>query len=510
MKAKHILFIFFAQFVSNTQAQVLWQRTFQRNLQSIEAAAIIQCSDGNYVVVGTVYLDVFLAKFNSFGDSIWSKTYELATSTRGLDVKQTPDSGFIITGSAFDNGSNELFLLKTDAGGNAQWAKGYGGANDEVGNGICVLPGGGFIIAGFTNSFGTLNGQSSIYIIRTDQNGDTLNTRVFWETARATTGKTISPTPDGGFIVACFGGQGAMLLKLDSNGDSLWTNSFGGSSPPRISHAIRSLDGGILATGLIDAGATGPDLSILKTDSMGLLQWVKGYGGADFDNSLRIAQQPDSTIVIAGGYGYFSVVDSLRTLYIKTTPDGDTLWSKCFDPFQYGTTNSLIWTADSGCVFAGEGNDSGNYFNLTLVKTDENGNTTCSASHVPITISSPALTQSRINLIVSATNSSVTNLPIYEGGGYIDSVLCTTVYVQPVEKFELEIYPNPAKFQFFVKGLSARTISVYNILGKELIKKDFHNPKEEITIDVSGLNEGIYFVRVETENGASVQKLVKQ
>ena len=52
------------------------------------------------------------------------------------------------------------------------WTKTFGGINNDYGNSVQQTNDGGYIIGGSTESFG--NGQSDIWLIKTDDNGDTL------------------------------------------------------------------------------------------------------------------------------------------------------------------------------------------------------------------------------------------------------------------------------------------------------------------------------------------------
>ena len=60
--------------------------------------------------------------------STWIKTFGGPEEDFSIDVKQTLDEGFIITGhtKSFGNGETDIYLLKTDADRNEQWSKTFG------------------------------------------------------------------------------------------------------------------------------------------------------------------------------------------------------------------------------------------------------------------------------------------------------------------------------------------------------------------------------------------------
>ncbi len=73
----------------------------------------------------------------------------------------------------------------------------------------------------------------------------------------------------------------------------------------------------------------------------------------------------------------------------------------------------------------------------------------------------------------------------------------------------LKIYPNPAKEQLTIIGLdklNINKIEIFDISGKVLKTIDVYQTSEELKINISDLNEGIYFIKLENYVG----KFVKQ
>jgi hypothetical protein len=69
---------------------------------------------------------------------------------------------------------------------------------------------------------------------------------------------------------------------------------------------------------------------------------------------------------------------------------------------------------------------------------------------------------------------------------------------------ELSIYPNPAKESInIISGQSINSITVYSLTGQEMIK--LNNTK---TVDVSGLAAGSYTLRIVSESGVAVERVV--
>ncbi len=76
----------------------------------------------------------------------------------------------------------------------------------------------------------------------------------------------------------------------------------------------------------------------------------------------------------------------------------------------------------------------------------------------------------------------------------------------------IHIYPNPANDNITIENTSLNNkdemISIYNIQGQLLIQQPMLRTK--INIDISGFAGGMYYVKVKTEEGMVVKKLVKE
>jgi hypothetical protein len=86
---------------------------------------------------------------------------------------------------------------------------------------------------------------------------------------------------------------------------------------------------------------------------------------------------------------------------------------------------------------------------------------------------------------------------------------------QKIEPSEVRItlFPNPATYDFNVRLESAgsiESISVYNTMGI-LINKFYPIPETvETKINCSTYPPGLYFIKIETENGSMIAKFIKK
>jgi hypothetical protein len=110
-------------------------------------------------------------------------------------------------------------------------------------------------------------------MIKTDTNGDTLWTKTFG----GTVGNSVQQTYDGGYVITgvrtgdeWLAGD-VWLIKTDANGDTLWTKDFGDSLWQYGNSVQQTTDGGYIIAGMIADGSGGrvwlikvaPDVTVI-------------------------------------------------------------------------------------------------------------------------------------------------------------------------------------------------------------------------------------------------------
>jgi hypothetical protein len=90
---------------------------------------------------------------------------------------------------------------------------------------------------------------------------------------------------------------------------------------------------------------------------------------------------------------------------------------------------------------------------------------------------------------------------------------CPNVSDPEITPAGVNIYPNPAK-DFIVAEFSNPThgnfcIELYNLSGRKVSGTDYSNGGNIFSIDISGLPEGMYFVKISSEEGVILKKIFK-
>jgi hypothetical protein len=187
------------------------------------------------------------------------------------EVQQTTDRGFILAGSILNDFVTglDLYLVRTDENGDTLWTRTYGGIGYEWGYSMDQCFDGGFVITGLLeNSSDPLDDYC--IVTKTDSLGSHEWTKLYGYPA--VYGSSIEQTVDSGYIICGYaspsepGGGDVFLLKLDANGDSLWARIYGGVDAD-VGRAVRqTTDHGYVVAGFTQSfGYPDYNIYVVKT-----------------------------------------------------------------------------------------------------------------------------------------------------------------------------------------------------------------------------------------------------
>jgi len=172
------------------------------------------------------------------------------------------------------------------------------------------------------------------------------------------------------------------VKKGDSN---LWFNTtFGGPNDDFVNDMIQTSDGGFVIIGSTESFGNGKtdlsDLWLIKVDSKGNKLWDQTYGGDKKEVGYSIEETLDGGFIICGsknvseefGNGYS---DMSNIWLIKTDSDGNMVWNKTFGDSKEDVGYSVTTTNDGGYILTGYSNPSDSFTkNVFVLKTDNLGN----------------------------------------------------------------------------------------------------------------------------------------
>ena len=355
-----------------------WNRTYEAASDDY-AYGMIQTFDGGYAITGytggTVYANVFLEKIDRMGNLEWKKTYGGSGADFGQGIVQTSDGGYVIAGysDSYSLGDEDILLLKVDSSGNQLWLKTYGEGSVDQGFALIKTSDGGFAVTGNNYNYGG-SGSEGISLVKCDGDGTLQCYKSYvggrgWGLVQTTDGYAISGT------IAPTYGQAytdALLIKTNSAGVEQWRKTFGGPDFDSAFAITQTHDGGYALCGGTDSFDIGMgDVYLIRTDSYGNLCWNKTYGGASGDSGKAIVEDSDQGLLILGSSMSFNTEQSYKMYLIKTDEAGNKQWSKTYGMFMLAYGECIVRTSDGGYAIAGTAaHSSSGDFDPFLVKGD--------------------------------------------------------------------------------------------------------------------------------------------
>jgi len=353
-----IVFVTLPQIASVGASSTMWTQTYGGDDREA-ASSVIQTSDGDFAMVGFTRTfsagddeDFWLVKTDSFGAVEWNRTYGGTGWERAESVVQTYDGGYAIVGHSTGN----VWFVKADSHGNMQWNQTYKGTESSFAKSVVQASDGGYAIAANTN-FTPGGASAHVWLIKTDSEGN-----IEWnKTLGGGDPSSVIQTNDGGYAMGGYVDANMpnfLLVKTDSEGNKQWSKNYGGDGKDVAFSVVQSKDGGYALTGwTYSFGGGGSNIWLVKTDSVGNVEWNKTYGGG---SAWSMVYTSDGGYALAG------------TKLVKTDSEGNIQWSQTFGGTQ-DQVNSLIQSSDGGYALAGSAHFGAGESDFWLIKTNEYG-----------------------------------------------------------------------------------------------------------------------------------------
>ncbi len=246
---------------------VIWASAIGTATLNEAANAIYECSDGSMIIAGTQVVaarnEIMVAKLNPTGGLLWMRVLQGASNDEATAIVQASDGNYIVTGftNSWGSGFDDAFILKFDQNGNLLWIRVFGGALPDRGYALANLADGGFVVGGMVESWG--NGSRDFMITSFDVNGN-------WRWSNAVGAGQydeaygIDQLNDGGYALVgksqSFGSAWyAFITRLDAGANLMWASVLGGANYEQANAVARTLDGGYCLAGQTNTWGFGGD-----------------------------------------------------------------------------------------------------------------------------------------------------------------------------------------------------------------------------------------------------------
>jgi regulation of enolase protein 1 (concanavalin A-like superfamily) len=266
---------------------------------------VVKTDDGGYVLVGTmeteigkqadwpVYRgDITLERTDRNDAIVWNRSFGGEKNDEARGLIGLSDGGFLVFGQTESFG-RAAWVIRTDAEGREQWNRTFGRGLTSTINAVVEMRNGGFALAGTSDAFSS-KGQGA-WLVRTDTQGTELWNRTFGgEVFDAA--YSVAEYPEGGLVIAGIRNtnsghlQEGLLIRTDSAGNTLWEKTYGGSGTDEVRSVVVTRHGEILFTGSsFSPGLTIDDFWVVKTDAEGNEIWNRKVAGKGIERGMAIA-----------------------------------------------------------------------------------------------------------------------------------------------------------------------------------------------------------------------------
>lgn len=316
----------------------------------------------------------------------FSPPYADASFSSAIDV---PSEGYIFPFASwnYQNGEQRLVVQKINYKGNTLWEKIY------AKQGVQYVPvnmikndEGNYIIAGYY--YKLTDTTMYFYLLKVNSNGDSLWSKKYppITKARAVNSTMVKQTSDKGYILCgerqpydTFGNPlvaDIYIVKTDSLGNMQWNKQFGGSGHDVATSVIETANKDFLIGGYSSSyGANNLDIYLLKIDSTGKFLWDKTYDyGYDEASSGMIRLKDGNYLLAAESTNNNSTPISGKGVLLKVAPNGALIWKNKYSGPEITSFNKVIELPNGDIVATGGNNNTPKYNQSGwLMKTNANG-----------------------------------------------------------------------------------------------------------------------------------------
>jgi hypothetical protein len=313
--------------------QVIWTHDYGSSNSPMPGSTfpskMLASHDGNIILLGSywpfgVNRKLYVAKIDTAGNLLWEYKFSPpnADDTRGIDIAETDDGYFIISGTFYSNNiaKDNILVNKIDSSGNLVWYQTFDFGNDQA-KSVIINTNSNYII-GCNSSFAVFPDSSYGFMLSIDSSGSVLWNNLYGSAPGNFFASAVKTSDNN--LVFCGNGFDSItqagfvwVKKIDINGNLIWSKNY---AINQQTFSISEGNGRFYLAGLAYY-STNPNHGfgdILTLDTSGNMQWNMEYQHC----YALIDAQIDSNgfLVACGKTNYFNLGQDL--FFTKLFSDG--------------------------------------------------------------------------------------------------------------------------------------------------------------------------------------------
>ena len=325
--------------VYNVCPIIPWAKIYS-NVSSNICTSIVKSSDNNYVILGNTSSlgnsdnDILIFKLDSYGNIIWAKNYDGGGDDFGSEIVESCYGCYIIVGktNSFGSGNYDVLVMKIDELGSIVWCDVLGAYYNDYGGSLIQISCDELDIIGYTNSYGI--GSYDTFVAKLDYNGNVIWSKAYGKSNKDDKGHFILKTSDGDFLIGGVtvstgdsNGIDSFLVKLDANGNLLWSKTYGDDRDLVFKSAIETEDGGFLIFGESVLHGIWRDLLVVRLNSTGELKWAETFECKGTIHLNSVVKTYDGKYMLVGKS---NILNNEDVFVMELDCDGNIIFSKIF------------------------------------------------------------------------------------------------------------------------------------------------------------------------------------
>lgn len=279
------------------------------------------------------------------------------------------------TSEGLQGSTGGLLLLKVDAAsGDLLWEKSYGGTIQEKGFNITTTQDGNLLLLGLTEQPTSTGTQVDIFLVKVNLEGDTLWTKTYGDPSSFDFATGLQETDNGDVLILGATGNGlttdVRVFRVDAQGKVLWERSY---NTPYNDNGIDITALGNDTYFLLGRRQDGDDdFLLLKIDGQGNLLGTQTYGTPYYEEAHRIYTTKEGDFLLCG---HSSGIDPLHNLYLlKIDIGGTVLLEKHYGGTAHDGGTDVVELSNGDLVLVGETDSYGNGSKgAFFIRTNEKG-----------------------------------------------------------------------------------------------------------------------------------------